>query len=103
MLDETDRRAVYVAEGLGHAFLALSENATLVYLCSEGYNPGREHGVNPLDPRLGIAWPDDVTPLLSPKDAAAPTLAQAQQQGLLPTYADCQTFYASLQTPVSSG
>ncbi|MGZ4590180.1 MAG: dTDP-4-dehydrorhamnose 3,5-epimerase family protein [Actinomycetes bacterium] len=97
VLDETDRRAVYVAEGLGHAFLATSDNATLMYLCSEGYNPGREHGVNPLDPAIGIEWPSEVTPLLSPKDAAAPTLDQAEQQGLLPTFADCQAFYARLR------
>ncbi|MGZ4608965.1 MAG: dTDP-4-dehydrorhamnose 3,5-epimerase family protein [Actinomycetes bacterium] len=97
VLDETDRRAVYVAEGLGHAFLATSDNATLMYLCSEGYNPGREHGVNPLDPAIGIEWPSEVTPLLSPKDAAAPTLAQAEQQGLLPTFAACQAFYARLR------
>jgi len=103
VLDDTDRRAVYVAEGLGHAFLALSDQATLLYLCSEGYDPVREHGVHPLDPALGIAWPDDVTPLLSPKDAAAPTVAQARAAGLLPTYAECQTHYAALRRPVSSG
>jgi dTDP-4-dehydrorhamnose 3,5-epimerase len=97
LLDETDRRAVYVAEGLGHAFLALSDDATLLYLCSEGYNPGREHGVNPLDPAIGIDWLSGTTPLLSPKDAAAPSLAEAEAQGLLPAYADCQRYYARLR------
>ena len=48
------------------------------YLCSARYAPGREHGVHPLDPDIAIEWPADVVPLLSPKDAAAPTLAQAQ-------------------------
>jgi len=96
LLDDRDRRAVYVAEGLGHAFLALSEDATLLYLCSEGYQPGREHGVHPLDPGVGIAWPTDVRPLLSPKDATAPTLAEAQDAGLLPTYDECQAFYKQL-------
>lgn len=97
VLDETDRRAVYVAEGLGHAFLALSDNATLLYLCSEGYSPGREHGVNPLDPAIGIDWPSDITPLLSPKDAAAPTLAEAERQGLLPTFDECRRHYERLR------
>lgn len=97
VLDETDRRAVYVAEGLGHAFLALSDNATLLYLCSEGYSPGREHGVNPLDPAIGIDWPSDITPLLSPKDAAAPTLAEAERQGLLPTFDECRRHYEQLR------
>ena len=96
LLDDKDRRAVYVAEGLGHAFLALSDAATLLYLCSEGYHPGREHGINPLDPAIGIDWPPDIEPLLSPKDAKAPGLADAQRQGLLPSYDACVSFYRSL-------
>jgi dTDP-4-dehydrorhamnose 3,5-epimerase len=96
VLDETDRRAVYVAEGLGHVFLALSDNATLVYLCSDVFKPAREHGVHPLDPAIGIDWPRDVSPLFSFKDAGAPTLAEAQTQGLLPSYDECQAHYASL-------
>lgn len=95
-LDETDRRAVYIAEGLGHAFCALEDDTTLTYLCSETYSPGREHGVHPLDPELGIEWPVD-TPQLSDRDAAAPTLAEAAAQGLLPDYAACQQFYADLR------
>ncbi|MET8865546.1 dTDP-4-dehydrorhamnose 3,5-epimerase family protein [Nonomuraea sp. NPDC004580] len=94
-LDDRRRRAVYLAEGLGHAFFALSESATVVYLCSTPYAPLREHGVNPLDPALGIAWPSGIEPVLSRKDAAAPTLAQAAEQGLLPSYADCLAHYAS--------
>ena len=97
-LDEDDRRAVYLAEGLGHVFQALTDDATLLYLCSEGYAPRREHGVHPLDPELDIAWPSDVDPLLSPKDAAAPTLREARAQGLLPSYDDCVAYYASLRT-----
>jgi len=98
LLDETDRRAVYAAEGLGHAFLALSDQATLLYLCSEGYAPEREHGVHPLDPALGIEWPADVTPRLSAKDGDAPTLEAAMDAGLLPSYDECMTFYAGLRT-----
>lgn len=97
VLDDTDRRAVYLAEGLGHVFLALSEGATLVYLCSDVFKPSREHGVNPLDPAIGIEWPGDVSPLLSAKDAAAPTLAEAKTQGLLPSYDECQSHYAALR------
>ncbi len=85
-LDEHNRRAVYVSAGLGRAFLALADDTTLVYLCSTGWDPAREHGVNPLDPDLGIDWPADVEPLLSGKDAGAPTLAEAERLGLLPSY-----------------
>jgi len=85
VLDDVDRRAVYLAEGLGHAFCALSDGATMAYLCSSTYRPGHEHGINPLDRELGITWPTD-TPVLSAKDAVAPTLAEARAAGLLPRY-----------------
>ncbi|MYQ79108.1 MULTISPECIES: dTDP-4-dehydrorhamnose 3,5-epimerase [unclassified Streptomyces] len=96
-LDDTDHRAVYLAEGLGHGFMALTDDACVLYLCSEGYAPEREHGVDPLDPDLGIAWPADIAPLLSPKDASAPKLAEAKERGLLPSYAECEAYYARLR------
>jgi dTDP-4-dehydrorhamnose 3,5-epimerase len=93
-LDAGSRRAVFLAEGLGHAFMALSDGATALYLCSTPYAPGREHGVNPLDPAIGIAWPigDGLDPVLSDKDAAAPTLDDALRSGQLPGYADCAAY-----------
>ena len=53
--------------------------------------------MHPLDPELGIDWPLDVEPVLSAKDAAAPTLAEARAAGLLPDYEVCREFYASLR------
>lgn len=97
-LDTVDRRAVYVGEGLGHAFCALEDDTTAVYLCTAAYNPGREHGVHPLDPRLALTFPEDIEPLLSPKDAAAPTLSEAESSGLLPTYEQYLSLQASLAT-----
>lgn len=96
-LDDVDRRAVYVAEGLGHAVIALTDDVNLNYLVTEPYAPAREHGINPLDPALDLPIPADIEPLLSDKDAAAPTLAEAQAQGLLPSYDDCLAFYESLR------
>jgi dTDP-4-dehydrorhamnose 3,5-epimerase len=96
-LDDVSRQAVFLSEGLGHAFTALSDEATVIYLCSTPYTPGREHGVHPLDPELGIAWPADPEPVLSAKDAAAPTLEEARRAGLLPGYSDCQAYLASLR------
>ncbi|GJF29279.1 DTDP-4-dehydrorhamnose 3,5-epimerase RmlC [Kitasatospora sp. NE20-6] len=94
-LDDTDRRAVYVPEGVGHGFCALTDDATLSYLCSEAYNPVGEHAVHPLDPDLGIAWPADA-PQLSDRDAAAPSLAEALASGLLPSYEACRAYTAGL-------
>ena len=103
-LDDTDRRAVYLAEGLGHAFMALQDGCVVSYLCSAPYARDREHGVHPLDPAVGIDWPStapdgtSVEPLLSDKDAQAPTLAEAEKAGLLPSYDEAQSFVASLRT-----
>jgi dTDP-4-dehydrorhamnose 3,5-epimerase len=69
----------------------------VVYLCSTGFTPGREHGINPLDPALGIDWPAGIEPILSDKDAAAPGLAEAAATGLLPTWDDCLAWEAKLR------
>lgn len=96
-LDDVNHHSVYLAEGLGHGFIALTDDATVVYLCSEGYAPEREHGINPLDPELGITWPEGIEPVLSGKDAVAPSLAEAQAAGQLPRWEDCQAYYTSLR------
>lgn len=103
LLDDVDRRAIYLSEGLGHAFLSLEDDSTVLYLCSAPYAPGREHGIHPLDPEIGIDWPTtarDGSPLqyeLSEKDSVAPTLAQALESGLLPSADEVAEFVAGLR------
>ncbi|MCV2394171.1 dTDP-4-dehydrorhamnose 3,5-epimerase [Actinotalea sp. M2MS4P-6] len=102
LLDDVDRRAVYLSEGLGHAFMSLEDDSTVLYLCSTPYTPGREHGVHPLDPTVGIVWPttardgSPLTPQLSDKDEAAPSLLEARDQGLLPTWEAARAFISGL-------
>jgi dTDP-4-dehydrorhamnose 3,5-epimerase len=95
-LDESDRRAVYLAEGLGHAILALEDSTTVSYLVSEVFNAERELGIDPLDPQLALDLPAGA--LLSPRDADAPTLEQAKAGGLLPDWEQCQALYAELRS-----
>lgn len=93
-LDDQSRQGLYISEGLGHAFCALTDSVTVGYLCSEPYAPTREHGIHPLDADLALPWPgDDV--VLSPKDAAAPALAEALATGMLPDYDQCVAYRAS--------
>lgn len=97
LLDDVDRRAIYLSEGLGHAFVALSGEATVNYLVSDVYNPKAEHGIHPLDAHIGLRFPDEVGELLvSPKDAEAPTLEEARTAGLLPDYEAVIAYTASL-------
>ncbi|MDT5069683.1 MAG: dTDP-4-dehydrorhamnose 3,5-epimerase [Mycobacterium sp.] len=96
LLDDVDHRSIYISEGLAHGFVALQDDSTVSYLCSAGYSPQREHTICPTDPAIGVDWP--VThPTLSERDAAAPTLAEVQAAGLLPTWDDAQAFVEELR------
>ncbi|WP_435243006.1 dTDP-4-dehydrorhamnose 3,5-epimerase family protein [Streptomyces cucumeris] len=92
-LDPVSCRAVYLEEGLGHAFVALEDTTVAAYLNSEEYDPAAEHEINPFDPALGLPWPDDMERLVSARDRNAPTLAEAERAGLLPSYAACRTVH----------
>lgn len=97
-LDPVDFRAVYVPEGVGHAFVALEDDTVISYLCSTPYNPHAEHGICPMDPALALPWPSELDLLLSEKDTAAPTLTAAESAGLLPSYEDCLARYRELRS-----
>lgn len=104
-LDDENRKAVYVSAGLGHAFLALEDDSVVSYLCDAPYVPGREHAIHPLDPALGIDWPNtgpggDRLPLvLSEKDDGAPLLEDARASGLLPSHHGAHAYISGLKTP----
>lgn len=95
-LDDVDRKSVYIAEGLGHGFCALTDDTTIAYMCSSVYNPAAEFTVHPLDPAIGIDWPMD-NPALSARDEAAPSFEQARQLGILPDYQVCRDYTDSLR------
>lgn len=102
-LDSTEYRALYLAEGLGHAFVALEDDTVMTYLCSTPFTPSAEHGISPLDPELGLPWAEHLggEPVLSDKDRVAPTLAEAAEAGLLPDYQACLRRYAELRDAAS--
>ncbi|MDQ1660508.1 MAG: dTDP-4-dehydrorhamnose 3,5-epimerase [Blastococcus sp.] len=97
VLDSEHPRAVYLAEGLGHAFLSLADGTSVTYLVSTSYDPAREFTVSPLDAELDLPWPADVELELSARDRLAPSLAEAREQGLLPTMEQCAARYAQLR------
>ncbi|QNE45976.1 dTDP-4-keto-6-deoxy-D-glucose epimerase [Glaciihabitans sp. INWT7] len=96
LLDDVQHRSIYIAEGLGHAFVALTEGAVVSYLVSDTYNAAREHGIDPRDGQIGLVFPPEAGELiLSSKDTDAPTLAEAEVSGLLPSWVDLRAFYSS--------
>lgn len=100
VLDDESRSCVFLSEGLGHLFVATSDSATVSYLTTDKYRPGAEHGINPADPALGLELPEGA--IMSARDVAAPTLAEALAAGLLPTFDASLAAYAAART-VGSG
>lgn len=66
---------LFVPAGFAHGFVALTEDVLFHYKCSRTYAPAHEHTVRYDDPALAIDWPVEA-PVLSEKDAAAPTLSE---------------------------
>jgi dTDP-4-dehydrorhamnose 3,5-epimerase len=91
VLNEKFAGAVFIEEGLAHAFVALESNTIVTYYVSEKYNPEREKGINPFDKDLKINWPD-LKLIISDKDKTAPTLREARESGFLPMFLDCKNF-----------
>jgi dTDP-4-dehydrorhamnose 3,5-epimerase len=100
LLDDKDRRTIYISEGLGHGFLALQDNSMIMYLCSAEYNPHREHTIRATDPALAIDWPlvDGAAPSLSDRDAAAPRFEEVRASDLLPSWDETQKFVSDMRS-----
>ncbi|WP_338743081.1 dTDP-4-dehydrorhamnose 3,5-epimerase family protein [Actinomadura luteofluorescens] len=79
-------RSVYIPEGAGHAFLALTDDTCVCYALSGTYAPEAQISINPLDPDLALPWGTTEPPLLSDGDAAAPSMAETVSAGLLPRW-----------------
>jgi len=94
-LSATNPKAIFIEEGLAHAFVALENETIVTYFVSENYNPEREKGINPFDSNLNIKWPD-INLELSDKDKLAISLKEAQVQNLLPMFDDCKKYIKSL-------
>jgi dTDP-4-dehydrorhamnose 3,5-epimerase len=97
VIDDVDRRSVYLSEGLGHAIVSLADDSTVSYLVSETFNPQRELGIAVDDPDIDLRFPGDIGDLLlSPKDTSAPRLSEALASGALPTWRESVDYVDSL-------
>jgi dTDP-4-dehydrorhamnose 3,5-epimerase len=72
-------KQLYVPPGLLHGFVVTSDEAEVAYKCTTLYDASAEFSVAWNDPDLAIRWPID-EPILSPRDAAAPPLADVQDR-----------------------
>lgn len=88
-LDPDSCRAVYFPVGVAHSFVALEDDTVMAYMVSSRYVAEQELAIHPLDQDLALPWPENIAPVISPRDQVAPTLAEALAAGILPRYADC--------------
>lgn len=73
-LSETNRKQHWVPPGFAHGFMALSDDADVLYKTTNYYAPEHERCIAWDDPDLAIHWPPGLPPLLSPRDSNAPFL-----------------------------
>jgi dTDP-4-dehydrorhamnose 3,5-epimerase len=78
-LSGDNRRMAWIPPGFGHGFLVLSEAAEVIYKMSAYWQPKLERVIRWDDPDIKVAWPlADARPILSPRDADAPSFRQAE-------------------------
>ena len=77
-LSADNRRQLWIPPGFAHGFLVTSDVAEFQYRCTDFYAPDYEASIRWDDADLGIDWPIEGKPLLSEKDASAPSFASAR-------------------------
>lgn len=75
-LSAANGQQIFIPKGFLHGFVTLTEEAEVIYKCSDYYDPACDRAVRWDDPDIGIAWPLTGQPVLSDKDRAAPALAE---------------------------
>jgi dTDP-4-dehydrorhamnose 3,5-epimerase len=76
-LTPENRKQLWIPEGFGHGFLALSDDTHFLYKTTSFYHPGSDRSILWNDPDIGIAWPWEGEPVLSDKDKAASRFSAA--------------------------
>ncbi len=79
--------SVFLPAGVAHGFCVTSEHAALSYLLSSPFNAALELEINPFDSAIAVPWPLDGEPIVSAKDAAAPSLRARADASQLPRWA----------------
>jgi dTDP-4-dehydrorhamnose 3,5-epimerase len=78
-LSEENKRQVWIPPGFGHGFLVRSDSADFLYKTTEYWFAEHDRALRWNDPQVNIEWPlDGSPPVVSARDAAAPTLATAE-------------------------
>ena len=78
-LSASNHRQLWIPRGFAHGFVALEDDTHFLYKTTDFYAKDCERAIRWDDPQIGIRWPELGTPMrLAPKDADAPSLADAE-------------------------
>ncbi|HVR43619.1 MAG TPA: dTDP-4-dehydrorhamnose 3,5-epimerase [Thermoanaerobaculia bacterium] len=75
-LSAENKLQMWIPPGFAHGFCVTSERAEVLYKCTEVWRKELDRSILWNDAAIGIEWPL-ADPILSEKDAGAPTLAAA--------------------------
>jgi len=77
VLDEENKKMLYIPPGFAHGFCALQNNTDVLYKVTHIYSSAHDQGVLWNDPDIGIEWPDlNMDYIVSPKDQKNPRLKE---------------------------
>ena len=72
---EADGPQLWIPPGFAHGYLVRTDVAEVAYKVTSYRAPAAERVIQPLDPALGVVWPEVGPLVLAPRDAEAPRLA----------------------------
>jgi dTDP-4-dehydrorhamnose 3,5-epimerase len=84
LLSADNHRQLWIPPGFAHGFVVTSDRADVAYKVTASYAPADERSIRWDDASLAISWPSVGPPLLSKRDAAAPSLRDAELPGYAP-------------------
>lgn len=77
-LTEDNHRQLWIPPGFAHGFYVLSDSADFLYKTTDYYAPEFERSLVWNDPKIAIAWPFSMQPIVSAKDAQGMSLTDAE-------------------------
>jgi dTDP-4-dehydrorhamnose 3,5-epimerase len=67
IIDDTEKKMLYIPVGFAHGFLTLQDNTVFAYKCSNVYNKDADDTIFWNDPDINIVWNNE-NPIISEKD-----------------------------------